>query len=310
MRVVVFGAGGVGGYFGARLAASGSEVAFVARGAHLAAMRERGLMVHSPLGDVRVQPVTASDDPAALGAADIVLFCVKLYDTDSAAARLKPLLGPDTAVISLQNGIDSEKRLAAVVGERHVAGGVAYISATIEAPGIVRHHNRMAKLDFGELGGRASPRLQAFLAACEKAGIEAALRPDIERAIWEKFVFLAPFAAVTGVTRLPIGPVLADSDTRALLEAAMREVVAVAASQGVALAPDLVERLLRFAGTLAPDMKASLAHDLERGNRIEIEGLCGALSRLGAAAGVDTPVHRTIYAALKPYAGGRPATTA
>ena len=294
MRLAIFGTGGVGGYFGARLAASGNDVAFIARGRHLAVMREHGLQIKSPLGDVTVKPVQASDDPAAIGPVDAVLFCVKLYDTETAAAKLKPLLGPDTAVISLQNGVDSEARIEAIVGQGHVVGGVAYISAVIDAPGVVRHLNTQAKLAYGELNGKPSARIEHFHAACQKAGFTCELSNDIDVLIWEKFVMLASMAAVTGVTRSPIGPILADTDTRALFVDAMREVAAVARAKGIALAPDVVERTLKFAGQLPAAMKASLAHDLDRGNRIEIEGLSGAVGRLGQAAGVPTPVHRAV----------------
>ncbi len=309
MKIAVFGAGGVGGYFGARLAAAGESVAFIARGAHLAAMRRDGLRVLSPLGDVHVPRVEATDDPGAIGPVDFVLFCVKLYDTESAGRRLAPLIGPETAVVSLQNGVDSEDALAAVIGATHVVGGVAYISATIEAPGVIRHLNRQSKLIFGEIDGRPSPRLDRLRAACVKAGggIVADVVSDIDRLIWEKFVFLASLAAVTGISRSTLGPILADADMRAMMVSAMGEVVAVAAARGLRLAPDLVDRNLAFAATLPASMKASLAYDLERGNRIELDGLMGAVVRLGQAAGVPTPVHRTIYAALKPCRDGRPA---
>jgi len=307
MRIAIFGTGGVGGYFGARLAAAGNDVVFIARGQHLQAMRESGLQVQSPLGDVTVKPAAASDDPAAFGPVDVVLFCVKLYDTDSAAAKLKPLLGPETAVISLQNGVDSEERIARAIGAGHVVGGTAYISATIAGPGLIRHLNRQAKLAFGEMDGKPSARLQKFHAACQAAGFEAELAGDIDRVIWDKFVFLASLAALTGMTRKSLGPVLADPDTKALLTDAMQEVVALAAARGVKTTPDLVQKTLKFAATLPGEMKASLAHDLDRGNRIEIEGLSGAVVRLGRAAGVPTPVHRAAYAALKLHAGGRAA---
>ncbi|HYM31763.1 MAG TPA: 2-dehydropantoate 2-reductase [Candidatus Cybelea sp.] len=307
MRIAVFGTGGVGGYFGARLAASGEDVGFIARGAHLAAMRERGLQIKSPLGDIDLKPVKASDDPADIGPVDVVLFCVKLYDTESAAARLKPLLGPDTAVISLQNGVDSEDQIAKVVGKRHVVGGVAYISAGIEAPGVVRHLNNMAKLAYGELDGRASSRLVAFRDACKKAGFACELSETIETLIWEKFVLLASMAGVTGVTRSSIGPILADADTKALFVDAVREVAAVAKARGLRLPADVADRTMKFVAQLPPTMKASLAHDLDRGNRIEIEGLSGTVVRLGREAGVPTPAHSAIYAALKLHAAGKPA---
>ncbi|MBM3554912.1 MAG: 2-dehydropantoate 2-reductase, partial [Alphaproteobacteria bacterium] len=236
---------------------------------------------------------------------DIVMFCVKLYDVESAAARLAPLLGSETTVISFQNGIDAEDRIEAVIGAGRVAGGVAYLSASLGAPGEVLHHNRLAKLAFGGRDGRVTAPLQALKAACDRAGIDAVLSPEIEKTIWEKFLFLASFAAVTGATRHAIGPVLADPVTRQLFVDAMSEIAAVAKARGIGLSEDAVARQLDVASKLAPDMKASLLHDLERGNRIEIEGLSGAVLRLGRALGVPTPVHAALYAALKLHAPGR-----
>ncbi len=308
MKIAVLGAGGVGGYFGARLAAAGHDVGFIARGAHLGAMRRDGLRILSPLGDLTLNPLRASDSAAGLradfGVPDLVMFCVKLYDVESAANGLKPLLGPETCVLALQNGVDAEGRLAKTVGAEKVTGGVAYISSTIEAPGLIRHFNRAAKLSFGEMDGSLSPRLQRFHAACADAGFDAELVPDIERALWEKFVFLASFAGLTSLTRKPIGPILADADVKALLTDAFREAMAVAAARGVTLPPSLLPRQLAALASVDPEMRASMARDLENGNRIEIEGLSGALVRLGVAAGVPTPVHRAIYAGLKLHAGG------
>ncbi|MCW5752618.1 MAG: ketopantoate reductase family protein [Alphaproteobacteria bacterium] len=305
MRIAVFGVGGVGGYFGARLAASGADVVFIARGAHLAAMQSRGLRLESGFGDLTLAPVTASDDPAAIGPVDVVHFTVKLYDVESAAARLRPMLKPDTAVIAFQNGIDAEERIGRAIPAAHVVGGVAYISATIAEPGLIRHLNKVHKLAFGEMDGRTSPRLEALLAACRKAGFDAELTADIRRALWEKFVFLAPMAAATGATRQPIGPILADPDLRRLFSDLIAEAIAVARTQGLELAPDMLERTIRTAASLPGTMKASLAHDLEKGARLEIEGLSGTLVRLGEAAGIAVPTHRALYAALKPFAAGR-----
>jgi 2-dehydropantoate 2-reductase len=308
MNIVIFGTGGVGGYFGAKLAAAGHRVGFLARGAHLDAMRKNGLRIYSPKGDVHVPKVEASSDPASFGRADIVLFCVKLYDTEEAARLLKPLLGPETAVVSLQNGVDSEERIAAIIGRQHVVGGLAYIFAQIDAPGVIRHNNQIHKIIIGELDGSRSARLSAFVEACTKAGFDAELSTDIDTAVWSKFVFLASLAAVTGLTRQPLGAILADDDMREMLRDAIAEVAAVAAAKGIKLAPDAVEKGMGFAATLPPASKASLAFDLDRGNRIEIEGLSGTVFRQGRALGVPTPVHRAAYAALKPFAGGSPKT--
>ena len=306
MNIVIFGTGGVGGYFGARLAARGQRVGFLARGAHLAALKRDGLRIFSPKGDLHVPKVEASDDPAAFGKADVVLFCVKLYDTEEAGRLLKPLLGPDTAVISLQNGIDSEERLAAIIGQKHVAGGLAYIFAQIDGPGVIRHNNQIHKIIVGELDGTRSARLGGFVEACNGAGFDAELSQDINTAIWSKFVFLASLAALTGLSRQPIGAILADEDLREMLRDAIGEVAALGAAKGIKLAPDAVERGMAFAATLPPASKASLAFDLDKGNRIEIEGLSGTVFRLGRTLGVPTPVHRAAYAALKPFAQGKP----
>ncbi len=308
MRIVVFGAGGVGGYFGARLAAAGEEVGFIARGAHLEALRAHGLRILSPLGDVTVTPAAVSADPAALartfGPPDLVLFSVKLYDVESAAQAIVPLLGPETAVLALQNGVDAEGRIAARIGAERVVGGVAYISSTIEAPGVIRHFNRAAKLSFGEMDGRTSPRLEAFAAAGTRAGFAAELVPDIERALWEKFVFLASFAGVSALLRRAIGPIMGDPDTKSFFSDALHEVATLAQARGIALTPGLVPRQLAMAAAMEPDFTASMARDLARGNRIEIEGLSGSVVRLGLQAKVATPVHRAIYASLKLHAGG------
>ena len=306
MKIAIFGAGGVGGYFGARLAEAGAEVSVVARGAHLAAIRKDGLKVLSPLGDAVFRP-KASEEPAELGPADVVLFCVKLYDVESAARRLEPLLGPETAVISLQNGVDAEDRIASAIGAEHVAGGVAYISASIEGPGTVRHHARFARVVFAERDNSRSPRLERLLAVCKLAkGMDADFAPDIDKAIWEKFVMIGSVAATQGLTRLPLGPIMSDAECRWLLRGAMDEIEAVARARGVRISADAAAKAFKTAEGMPADMKSSLLHDLEKGNRIEIEGLSGAVWRLGAAVGIPTPIHKTAYAALKSLASGLP----
>lgn len=308
MRIAIIGAGGVGGYFGVRLAEAGEDVHFIARGRHLAAMRENGLKLLSPAGDALLKPVSATDNPAEIGPVDVVLFSVKLYDTESAAKLLPPLLKPDTVVISLQNGIDSESRIGKIVPVRHVAGGVAQISATIEAPGVVRHHGLMARMIFGEMDGRVSSRLEAFLEACRKAKVEAQLSNDIQKALWQKFIMLVPLALITGLAREPLGKIVADPETAALIDDAVREVAAVGKACGIALTEDDVERTISTIRTkFPPETKASLAFDLERGNRIEIEGLCGVVVRLGRDKAVPTPINRVAYGVLKLHAEGKPA---
>jgi 2-dehydropantoate 2-reductase len=308
MKIAMIGAGGVGGYFGARLAAAGEDVWFVARGRHLAAMREEGLRVESPLGDLHLRPTRATDDPKEIGPVDTAILAVKLWDTETAAVAARPLLGPDTAIVSLQNGIDAGDRLAKVLGAGHVLLGSCQISAAIAAPGVVRQVGRMAKIQLGERDGRPSERVGAFLAAARRAGVEIEAPPDIDinRALWEKFVFLASFSGITALTRLPKGPIWANPETKALFADAIAEVIAVARARGADLRPDHVDRAMAFGEKLPAEMKASMLVDLERGNRLELPWLSGAVVRLGRELGVPTPVHRAILAALAPYAEGAP----
>ena len=302
----VVGAGSVGGYFGGRLAAAGYDVAFIARGAHLAAIHDAGLRIESALGDAHIQPATATDDPATIGPVDVVMVAVKLWDTDAAARGAAPLIGPETAVISLQNGVDAADRLAAILGAGHVLGGVAQIAAVIARPGVIRHIGTMATVIAGERDGRESPRAEALVAALAAAGVDARMSGDIERRIWEKFVFLIGLSALTSVTRQPIGPVRDDPETRALLGQVMAETWAVGRAKGVALDDGLVAKRLAFADTLPPEMTSSMAGDLARGNRLELDWLSGAVVRLGRALGVATPANAFVYAALKLAKDGVP----
>lgn len=299
------GAGGVGGYFGARLAVGGCEVAFVARGAHLAAIRERGLKVRSQGGDLHLPDVEASDDPASLAPADIVLVTVKLWDTEAAAHAVRPLIGRETGVVSFQNGVQKEDALRRVLGDKAVMGGVSYIAATIAEPGLIEHTGTMARLVFGELDGSRSARAEALLRACARAGIDAELSADIRRSVWEKFVLLAAFSGATTTIRAPIGPIRADPQARSLLHDAMREVVAVGRALGVALPEAYADDRLAFADTLPPQMTSSMHNDLERGNRLEVPWLSGAVVELGRKAGVPTPVHRAMADILAVHAMGR-----
>lgn len=304
MKIAIIGAGGVGGYFGARLAAAGEDVTFIARGAHLEAMRRDGLQVLSELGNLNLKPAKAESDPARVGQVDIVLFAVKLWSTEEAAIGAKPLMGPDTGIISFQNGVDAVDVLTRVLGEQHVMGGVAHIAALIEKPGVIRHNGQMARLTFGELDGSKSPRAQKLHAACQRAKIESYLVDDIQRVIWEKFVFLVGLSGMTSLTRMPIGPIREDRVTRELLREVMGEVVAVARAKGVHLPADVVDRQMKFADGVPADMVSSMLGDLKRGNRLEVEWLSGAVARLGLEAQMPTPINRTIYAALRFYAEG------
>jgi 2-dehydropantoate 2-reductase len=305
MRIAIIGAGGVGGYFGARLALAGEDVHFVARGAHLAALRERGLTVRRDAGDLVARPVAATDDPASIGAVDVVLVAVKLWDTEAAARAARPLVGADTAVVSLQNGVRRDETLREAIGAQHVMGGVSYISAFIESPGVIRQVGAMQKIVFGEYGGARSPRALALHVALEKAGIDAVLSDSIARAIWEKFVFLATLAGVTAATRMPIGAIRANPSTRALFRDALAEVVAVARAEGVAIADDFVDGRMAFADGLPASMTASMAGDLEHGRRLELEWLSGDVVARGTRLRVPTPVHRALNDVLVLHAGGR-----
>jgi len=305
MRIAVMGAGGVGGYFGGRLAQAGHEVSFVARGRHLAALQTRGLTLKSPLGDATLK-VRAAEDPAALGAADVVLFAVKLWDTESAAERVRPLLAQGGVVIPFQNGVESIERVGKVLGAEHVMGGAAYIASRIGEPGVIVQTGTMARLRFGAVHPAQKKPAAAFLAACQAAKIEAELTEDIVRVLWEKFVLLVSVSATTGVARTNIGVVRADPDLRWLLEACMRETWALGRKRGVALAEDLVAQTLKFVDGLPAEMRASMAADLEAGGRLEAPWLSGAVARMSRDAGLDAAANRTVYAALKPYVDGRP----
>ena len=306
MRIAVIGAGGVGGAFGAALANAGADVTFVARGAHLAAMRTTGLRVEGPRGDVHLSPTQATDDPGSIGVVDLVLFCVKLWDVESAGAAIRPLVGPQTAVIPLQNGIDASERLAPILGNDAVMGGVAQISATIAEPGLIRQTGTFMRLVFGELDGRITQRGQAFLALCERAGFDATLSDKIETELWMKFILLASNAAITAATRQPVGKLRDDPDISPYFAAAYQEGADVARARGVRLPDDAVEKITAGTRNMPPAMMASMAVDLIRGNRIELPWLSGKVVQLGRELGVPTPVHGLLHAMLKPYVNGAP----
>jgi 2-dehydropantoate 2-reductase len=306
MKIAIMATGGVGGYFGARLAAAGEDVHFIARGAHLAALRADGLKLKSANGDLHLRPVAATDDPAMIGAVDIVLFAVKQYDTVSAATAIVPLIGASTAVISLQNGMDRSDPLRAILGGAHVMGGVAYITgAEVASPGVITHVGSVARLIFGEFGGSASPRAERFLDACTGAGIDATLSTDVAKEMWAKFALLSAFGGVSSVLRKPIGAIVGDPDTRKLLTDAIAETVVVAKANGVDLGADYMARQQSLVAKMLPQTRSSMQIDLEHRRRLELEWLSGAVARFGDEAGVPTPTHHFIYAALKLYANGQ-----
>ena len=305
MRIAVMGTGGVGGYFGARLALGGSDVTFIAEGrATRRAAAARAARIERR-GDMHVEKVSVTDDPRQVGPVDLVLFGVKLWDTEEAARQVMPMLGGNAAVVSFQNGVLKDEVLRRVLGDQAVIGGVCYIAATIAEPGVIRHAGAMQRLVFGEHDGVTSARTTAFLAACQRAGINAEISADIRRAIWEKFVFLVGFSGTTSAIRMPIGAIRAHPQTRALLQDAIREAVAVGRSEGVQLSADYADNRVAFCDTLPAEMTSSMHHDLERGNRLEVEWLSGDVVRRGLVAGIATPVNRALHDVVVLHANGR-----
>lgn len=304
MRIAVMGTGGLGGYFGARLAEAGHEVVFFARGAHLEAMRADGLRVDSPLGDIHLPDVKATDTPADVDSVDIVLLAVKLWDTLEAAEAIKPLIRGDVGVVSFQNGVVKDDILRQVFGSQPVIGGVSYIEATIAGPGLIRHGGPLQKLVFGEYDGTVSPRVQQFHDACSEAGIDVEISDRIEQLIWEKFVFLVGLAGTTSLARSPIGPIRTDQRSRAFLHDVMDEAVQVARAEGVQLPPNYADDRLTFVDQLSASMTSSMHQDLERGNRLELPWLSGDVVERGARLGVATPCNRAIDAMLSLHSEG------
>ena len=308
MKIAMMGSGGVGGFFGGRLAHAGYDVSFVARGAHLAAMRARGLTIENePQGNIQVPRVRATDDPAAIGPVDIVVVSVKLWYTEKAARQIRPLLGPRTGVLSLQNGVVKDDILRRELGEAPVMGGVGYVATHISRPGVIHQVGTMQRIVLGEYDGRRSERAELLVEALKKSGVTAELSGDVRRAIWEKFVFLSALAGTTTAMRTTIGPIRQNPRTRAFLLDLMREAVAVGRAHGVALPEDYAAQRLAFADGLPADMTSSMHHDLERGNPLEVEWLSGAIVRLGEAKGVPTPANRAVWDVLALHAAGRKA---
>lgn len=303
MKIVFVGAGGVGGYFGARLAAAGGDVALIARGPHLAAIRANGLRIESSAGDL-LQPIRAEADPAAIGHADIVFVAIKLWDLEETARQIAPLVGPETNVVSLQNGVEAADMLRAAYGKERVLGGVAHIATTISAPGTIKHTGTLARITVGAFGRPDHPRVLAFAELAKKAGIDVVTSPDIAKSIWEKFVFLTAFSAITAATRLPKGGLWRSEAARTTVRRLIEEAVALARAEGVALAPDQAERTFGMFQSMPDAMKSSMLHDLERGARLELPWLSGAVVRLSARHGLDAPTHAALVGALAPHADG------
>lgn len=307
MRITIIGPGGVGGFFGARLARGGCDVRFVGRGQHLEAMRRNGLRVHGGLGELTIQSssIRASDNAQEFGPADVVLICVKLWDTEDALRLLPPVVEEETMVVSLQNGVQKEEVLRASLGDHPVVGGVSYVAAKIEGPGVIYQMGNLHRLVFGECDGQPSPRTEAFLQACLRSGIKSEISSDIRRSIWEKFVFLIGLSGATSAMRSNLGPIRSNPKAWSFLAELMREVVDVGRAHGVRLTEDFAEERLRFIEGLSPETTSSMHTDLEQGKRLEIDWLSAAVVDLGKTVGIPTPMNEAVAAILAVHAQGK-----
>ena len=306
MRIAVIGTGGIGGPYGASLAKAGADVIFVARGAHLAAIRENGLRIEGDRGETHIFPAQATDDIASMGTVDVVLSCVKLWDVETVAEQLRPIVGPQTAVIPLQNGVDAAERMVPFLGREAVMGGTAFVTGTIIAPGVVRQTGTYQRMTFGELDGRISERGRRLRDLCEAAGFEGVLSPDIMVPVWEKFLLMVPLAALNALTRLPLGKWREHPELVALYDAVLREIVAVGLAERVRLSPDSIENGVAMMRSMPPYHMTSMGNDLIHGNHLELPWLAGKVVELGRRHGIPTPANGFIYAALKPYINGAP----
>ncbi len=304
MKIAVMAAGAVGGYFGGKLALAGHDVSFIARGSHAAAIRQHGLRINSVHGDFVVENARVTDDPSTVGPVDVILFAVKLWATAQAAEQCKPLLGPETMVIPLQNGVDAIDVLSGILGAQHVGGGIAKISAVIAEPGLIKHVSDFASIEFAEADSQPSDRTAAFLSACKEAGFDAEIARDIVKSLWLKFIFLAALSAITTAARHPIGPIIDCQEGRNAFRVNMRETIEIGRKLGVNLPDETLERLMKFITSLPPTMKASQLADLEAGNRLEAPWLTGAICRMGREIGIETPVNDALYAVLRPFIDG------
>jgi 2-dehydropantoate 2-reductase len=300
MKIAIMGTGGVGGYYGGLLAHSGQDVTFIARGAHLAAIREKGLQVKSVLGDFLVSPAHATDNPAEVGPVDLILFATKTYHTDEAAQAIRLMVGPDTVVLPLQNGVDAAERIGAVVGTEHLLGGATWLSAAIEAPGVIGQYSQFRRIVLGELDGRKTPRAQQVFDALNATGATVELSDNIAKVLWTKFVFIASVSALGSLTRVTFGEYRNVPEARAALTEAIAEVAEVARAKGVLLDADVVDKTLAFIDGSVPGIKPSMQRDVEAGRVSELESMLGIVVRQGAELDVPTPVMRFAYAMLKP----------
>ena len=309
MRIAVMGTGGTGGYFGGLLARAGEEVTFIARGDHLEAIRQNGLAIKSVLaGDFSI-PAKATDNTQDIGPVDLVLFCVKAYDNAAAAGQIRPLIGPQTVVLSVQNGIDNEQQIGEVIGAEHILGCVSYVSSIIESPGVNAQTGGPGKIVFGEMQGGTSARTETLQSTLQNSGITAELHADIQVALWQKFLGICGVNGITALTRLPLGEILACEETRNLMRGTMEEVEAVARASGANLPEACVDQSMDLFSSVEPSVRGSMYYDLAAGRRLELDVLNGTLVRLGSEHGIPTPINFAIYAALKPYLDGAPSAS-
>ncbi|HEX9330310.1 MAG TPA: ketopantoate reductase family protein [Anaerolineales bacterium] len=300
MKILIMGTGGVGGYYGGLLAQQGNEVTFISRGAHLYALRHEGLKVKSVHGDFTISPVNAIEDPAKVEPVDLILFCVKTYNTDEAAEAIRPSVGPQTVVMSVQNGIDAAERIGKVVGLEHVIGGATWLSSAVEAPGIIKQISQFRRIVLGELGGGWSERIQSIYEVLNNTGITVEVSEDIQKILWTKFVFIAAVSGIGSLTRLPMGDYRSVPETRNLLSGIMQEVEALARAQRITLDDDVIAKTLEFMDNSGPHIKPSMQLDVESGHRTELESMLGVIGRKGRELGVPTPVADFVYASLLP----------
>jgi len=308
MKIAIMGSGGIGGYYGARLQSGGADVTFIARGEHLKAMQQNGLALEGER-PIHLPKVKATDDPATIGKVDMVIFSVKLRDTESAARQILPVLGPDTGIISLQNGVQKDDMIAKIVDRKHLLGGAAYIGVSIARPGVIKKAGTMERLAFGEFDNAISSRAQALLDACKAGDIKADIPADISLELWQKFVFLTAMSSITSTMRSTIGPVRSNPHARQFFLDVMKEVVAVGRAQGAALEPDFAEKRMAGIDAVSPDMRASMSLDLQLGRSLELPWLAGAVVDLGIKSGVPTPCCRAVRDILAIYVDGKPEGT-
>ena len=300
MKIMIMGSGGMGAYYGALLAQRGNDVTFIARGAHLEAMRANGLQIKSIFGDFTISPVKTTDSPHEVGTVDLILFCVKTYDTDEAVEAIRPVIGSQTAVLSLQNGVDAVERIGKAIGVEHVLAGATWISSAVEAPGVIKQVSQFRRIVFGELGGTRSERVQSTYEVLQRTGITVEISEEILKVLWTKFVFISTASSLGSLTRLPMGDYRDIPETRSMITSLMQEVEALAQANGVATDVDVVQKSLEFMDNAAPHIKASMQLDVESGHRTELESMVGVIGRKGRELGIPTPVADFVYASLLP----------